>query len=213
MKAASPALVALLASSDQFIMADLYTITLIGGSVLRYSAAPTALTVNSYTFALGPKFERSKTKGRHRCPSRPARGENLSPADRSHRRSALSRSRLAGAAGRGDPAARTKLHAKLRGYEPGNSDLVRRPSVRHRLHSYRPRHQLPLASRASEYSDAASALAVVLYPLVRRRNVPIRSVEPSDDFFSRTRLHAGANCDHGRSKSDESVRARDHKRR
>ena len=62
MKAASPALVALLSSSDQFIMADLYTITLVGGSVLRYSAAPTALSVNGNVFTLGPKFERSKTK-------------------------------------------------------------------------------------------------------------------------------------------------------
>src|SRR5690349_4574829 len=62
MKAASLALIALLESSDQFIMADLYTITLVGGSVLRYSAAPTALTVDGNTFALGPKFERSKTK-------------------------------------------------------------------------------------------------------------------------------------------------------
>ena len=62
MKAASPALIALLASSDQFVMADLYTITLVGGMVLRYSAAPTALAVNGYDFALGPKFERSKTK-------------------------------------------------------------------------------------------------------------------------------------------------------
>jgi uncharacterized phage protein (TIGR02218 family) len=62
MKAASAAMIALLGSSDQFIMADLYTITLVGGSVLRYSAAPTALTANGYTFALGPKFERSKTK-------------------------------------------------------------------------------------------------------------------------------------------------------
>jgi uncharacterized phage protein (TIGR02218 family) len=62
MREASPALIALLASSDRFIMADLYTITLVGGSVLRYSAAPTALFANGYTFALGPKFERSKTK-------------------------------------------------------------------------------------------------------------------------------------------------------
>lgn len=62
MKAASAALIALLGSSDRFIMADLYTITLVGGSVLRYSAAPTALTVNGNTFALGPRFERSKTK-------------------------------------------------------------------------------------------------------------------------------------------------------
>ncbi|MGC2200919.1 MAG: DUF2163 domain-containing protein [Stellaceae bacterium] len=62
MKAASPALIALLASSDQFVMADLYTITLVGGMVLRYSAAPTALAVNGYDFLFGPKFERSKTK-------------------------------------------------------------------------------------------------------------------------------------------------------
>jgi uncharacterized phage protein (TIGR02218 family) len=62
MKPASPALIALLASSNHFIMADLYTITLVGGSVLRYSAAPSALSANGNVFALGPKFERSKTK-------------------------------------------------------------------------------------------------------------------------------------------------------
>jgi len=62
MKAASPALIALLENTDQFVMADLYTIRLVGGSVLRYSAAPTTLTVNGNIFALGPKFERSKTK-------------------------------------------------------------------------------------------------------------------------------------------------------
>jgi uncharacterized phage protein (TIGR02218 family) len=62
MKAASPALIALLQSSNQFIMADLYTITLVGGTILRYSAAPSAVTANGYTFALGPKFERSRTR-------------------------------------------------------------------------------------------------------------------------------------------------------
>jgi uncharacterized phage protein (TIGR02218 family) len=62
MKAASPELIALLSGAGQFVMADLYTITLVGGSVLRYSAAPTALSANGYTFPLGPKFERSKTK-------------------------------------------------------------------------------------------------------------------------------------------------------
>ena len=62
MKAASPALIALLSSANQFIMADLYTITLVGGSVLRYSAASTPISANGYTFALGPKFERSKTE-------------------------------------------------------------------------------------------------------------------------------------------------------
>ena len=62
MKPASSALLTLLSNSEQFIMADLYTITFVGGSVLRYSAAPTALSANGYTFASGPKFERSKLK-------------------------------------------------------------------------------------------------------------------------------------------------------
>ena len=62
MKPASTALISLLNSSEQFIMADLYSFTLVGGSVLRYSAAPTPLTANGQTFALGPKFERSKIK-------------------------------------------------------------------------------------------------------------------------------------------------------
>jgi uncharacterized phage protein (TIGR02218 family) len=61
-KPASDALTALLNGSEQFIMADLYTFTLVGGSILRYSAAATALIVNGQTFASGPKFERSKTK-------------------------------------------------------------------------------------------------------------------------------------------------------
>src|SRR5271170_5744104 len=61
MKAASPALIALLNSSTQFVMADLYTFTLVGGDLLRYSAAPTAIVANGFTFAVGPKFERSKT--------------------------------------------------------------------------------------------------------------------------------------------------------
>jgi len=62
MKPASAALVGLLAASEQFIMADLYTFTLVGGSILRYSAAPTEISVSGHTFKLGPKFERSRTK-------------------------------------------------------------------------------------------------------------------------------------------------------
>jgi len=51
-KPASPALIALLNSSAQFIMADLYTFTLVGGAtILRYSAAPTAIVANGYLFA------------------------------------------------------------------------------------------------------------------------------------------------------------------
>ena len=63
MKPASAALIALLNSGEQFIMADLYTFTLVGGAtILRYSAAPTPIVANGYLFAAGPKFERSKTK-------------------------------------------------------------------------------------------------------------------------------------------------------
>jgi uncharacterized phage protein (TIGR02218 family) len=43
-------------------MSDLYTFSLTSGSVMRFSAAPTALHVNGFDFQLGPKFERSKTK-------------------------------------------------------------------------------------------------------------------------------------------------------
>jgi uncharacterized phage protein (TIGR02218 family) len=62
-KSASAALIALLNSGEQFIMADLYTFTLVGGAtILRYSAASTPIVANGYLFAVGPKFERSKTK-------------------------------------------------------------------------------------------------------------------------------------------------------
>ncbi len=62
MKPASPALIALLNGSEEFIMADLYTFTLQGGGQLLYSAAATAITdtTTGRVFALGPKFERSK---------------------------------------------------------------------------------------------------------------------------------------------------------
>ena len=63
MKPASAELIALLNSGEQFMMADLYTFTLAGGTaILRYSAAPTAIVANGHLFAAGPKFERSKTK-------------------------------------------------------------------------------------------------------------------------------------------------------
>ncbi|MBV8133675.1 MAG: DUF2163 domain-containing protein [Alphaproteobacteria bacterium] len=63
MRLASAALIALLNSGERFIMADLYTFTLVGGTtILRYSAAPTPIVANGYLFTAGPKFERSKTK-------------------------------------------------------------------------------------------------------------------------------------------------------
>ena len=63
MKPASAALIALLNSGEQFVMADLYTFTLVGGAaILRYSVAPTAIVANGHLFSAGLKFERSKTK-------------------------------------------------------------------------------------------------------------------------------------------------------
>lgn len=60
MRQASPAMIALLNSGENFIMSDLYTFTLQGGTVLRYSNAPTPLFCNGLYFPIGPKFERSK---------------------------------------------------------------------------------------------------------------------------------------------------------
>jgi uncharacterized phage protein (TIGR02218 family) len=63
MRPASNTLIGLLNGSTQLVMADLYTFTLQGGGIHRYSGAQTALTDDHGDFfALGPKFERSKTK-------------------------------------------------------------------------------------------------------------------------------------------------------
>jgi hypothetical protein len=64
MKPASPALVALLNSSTTFLMADLYTFTLLDGTEYLYSGAQTAITdePTGRYFALGPRFDRSKTQ-------------------------------------------------------------------------------------------------------------------------------------------------------
>jgi uncharacterized phage protein (TIGR02218 family) len=72
MKPASPALVALLGSSTEFIMADLWTLTLQspapaqagGGTQYLYSGGQTAITdqATGRVFALGPRFERSMVK-------------------------------------------------------------------------------------------------------------------------------------------------------
>jgi uncharacterized phage protein (TIGR02218 family) len=61
MKPASSALIALLNSGQAFQMADLYTFTLSGGTVLRYSGAMTPVvdTSTGRIFVLGPKFERA----------------------------------------------------------------------------------------------------------------------------------------------------------
>ena len=123
-RAASPALIALLASSDRFIMADLYTITLVGGSVLRYSAAPTALFANGYTFALGPKFERSKTKiviG--------TQVDELEVKIYTEPTDLIGGLPFLQAAWQGSstrtPAARTRVHGDLWRYQPGNCGPLR----------------------------------------------------------------------------------------
>lgn len=59
MKQASPALIALLNSGDNFQQADLWTITLSGGSIIRWSGADKPLAANGYTYALGPLIERT----------------------------------------------------------------------------------------------------------------------------------------------------------
>lgn len=61
MKTASPELIALLNSSQQFAMADLLTITLKSGTVLRYTSADLPLTVGGNTFTPF-LFKRGKTR-------------------------------------------------------------------------------------------------------------------------------------------------------
>src|SRR5690242_11979201 len=61
MKNASAALINLLASGQELLMADLYTFTLAGGSIARYTGADADLIVSGNTFsASGPIIERSK---------------------------------------------------------------------------------------------------------------------------------------------------------
>lgn len=62
MRNASPALVALLNSGTQFAMADLFTFTLPGGLVLRYTSADKPQPWNGNTWAVGPLIKRSLTK-------------------------------------------------------------------------------------------------------------------------------------------------------
>jgi hypothetical protein len=67
MKTASPALQALLAT-NQFLVADLYTFTLAGGQVLRWTAFDTDVIANGNTFASGapggPFFDRQDNKAK-----------------------------------------------------------------------------------------------------------------------------------------------------
>lgn len=61
MKTASPTLIAHLNAGNQFIMADLYTLTLVGGTVIRFTTWDTALVMGGNTFAMW-SVERSRTR-------------------------------------------------------------------------------------------------------------------------------------------------------
>lgn len=56
------ALAAFLNSTTKVHMADLFTITLSGGAVVRYTSADAAVTVNGIIYGLGPAIRRGKTK-------------------------------------------------------------------------------------------------------------------------------------------------------
>lgn len=63
MKTASPELIALLGSTSQFLMADLFSITLQTGTVLNYTTADTNITVDSQVFsAHGPLIKRGQVR-------------------------------------------------------------------------------------------------------------------------------------------------------
>ena len=98
MKPASAALIALLADSEQFIMADLYTFTLVGGSLLRYSAAPSASFGQWSHFRVGPEIRAFADEGGYRHSGGRAGGQGLSGADGSDWRFAVYGSGLAGPA-------------------------------------------------------------------------------------------------------------------
>lgn len=57
-------LIALLNTSTQFAMADLFTFTLRGGTVIRYTSADKRLLWNGNWFELGPIIKRDRTKTR-----------------------------------------------------------------------------------------------------------------------------------------------------
>lgn len=63
MKTANAAVLAFLPTAggtSSFARVDLYTITLIGGTVLRYSGTDRPILINSNTFSLGPKIKRGQ---------------------------------------------------------------------------------------------------------------------------------------------------------
>ena len=89
--------------------------------------------------------------------------------------------------------ARASLHAELRGHEPRNGRAFRRTHFAYRMHPHWCQPQVPLASRIAEHSDAAAPVASVVYPRIRRCDVPVRPVEHADGFSSGAELDPGAN--------------------
>lgn len=63
MKTATQPLIDFLATGGPFLIADLYTFTLVGGFVVRYTDADIDLTVGGYTFSsTGPLLERTRAR-------------------------------------------------------------------------------------------------------------------------------------------------------
>lgn len=63
MKTASPALVALLGSVTQFVMVDLFTLTLTSGTVMHYTTADVDITLGNQLFtARGPLIKRGQVR-------------------------------------------------------------------------------------------------------------------------------------------------------
>ncbi|MDI3260371.1 MAG: DUF2163 domain-containing protein [Sinobacteraceae bacterium] len=60
MRALSSALQTVLAKGGPFVIADLYTITLADGTVLRWTSAQQPLTVGASTYSVGPPIQRDK---------------------------------------------------------------------------------------------------------------------------------------------------------
>jgi hypothetical protein len=61
-KAASSTLIAFLDSAATYARADFYTITLVGGQVLRYWSGPGLMNANGFTFGQGPLVKDSGVK-------------------------------------------------------------------------------------------------------------------------------------------------------
>lgn len=56
------ALIAFVNAATEMLMADLYTVTLVDGTVVRLVSAEVALTIDGNTFSVGPKIVRSSIK-------------------------------------------------------------------------------------------------------------------------------------------------------